>query len=148
MMRIVALGPACNLRSMQQIAQWQMMLVILVTFPLLITATIALLAIQYVLFDGSHEQGHSIVCMARTFLDLANQGGACILFNTHFQNAWNDLVVEGLIEGKRRDTFNVLVFAPTVEEFRDVVEREGSFGVERVEVFQSWKSSSCEVGRR
>lgn len=77
-----------------------------------------------------------LVCLGRTFSDPTNQGGGGILFGTHFENAWNDLVDEGLIEAESRDTFNVPVFAPTVGEFRGVVEKENSFEIKKVDIFR------------
>lgn len=50
------------------------------------------------LTSRSHEMktGGSmfLVCLGRTSVDPADQGGAGLLFGTHFQDAWNDLVHE------------------------------------------------------
>lgn len=35
-----------------------------------------------------------LVCLGRTSVDPTDQGGAGLLFGTHFQDAWNDLVLE------------------------------------------------------
>ena len=35
-----------------------------------------------------------LVCLGRTSLDPTDQGGAGLLFGTHFQDAWDDLVQE------------------------------------------------------
>lgn len=35
-----------------------------------------------------------LVCLGRTSIDPTDQGGAGLLFGTHFQDAWNDLVQE------------------------------------------------------
>lgn len=35
-----------------------------------------------------------LVCLGRTSVDPAHQGGAGILFGTHYQDAWDDLVQE------------------------------------------------------
>lgn len=35
-----------------------------------------------------------LVCLGRTSVDPTDQGGAGLLFGTHFQDAWNDLVSE------------------------------------------------------
>ncbi|XP_057853534.2 indole-3-acetate O-methyltransferase 1 isoform X1 [Cryptomeria japonica] len=77
-----------------------------------------------------------LVCLGRTFQDPTNQGGGGILFGTHFEHAWNDLVEEGMVEAERRDSFNVPFFAPTVAEVREVVEKESSFTVNKVDVFK------------
>jgi indole-3-acetate O-methyltransferase len=38
-----------------------------------------------------------LVCLGRTSVDPADQGGAGLLFGTHFQDAWDDLVQEVII---------------------------------------------------
>lgn len=38
-----------------------------------------------------------LVCLGRTSADPTDQGGPGILFGTHFQDAWNDLVQEVII---------------------------------------------------
>lgn len=38
-----------------------------------------------------------LVCLGRTSMDPTDQGGAGLLFGTHFQDAWNDLVHEVLL---------------------------------------------------
>ena len=35
-----------------------------------------------------------LVCLGRTSVDPTDQGGAGLLFGTHFQDAWDDLVSE------------------------------------------------------
>lgn len=35
-----------------------------------------------------------LVCLGRTSVDPTDQGGAGLLFGTHFQDAWDDLVQE------------------------------------------------------
>lgn len=37
-----------------------------------------------------------LVCLGRTCLDPTDQGGAGLLFGSHFQDAWDDLVQEVL----------------------------------------------------
>ncbi|KAG8658266.1 hypothetical protein MANES_03G136100v8 [Manihot esculenta] len=77
-----------------------------------------------------------LVCLGRTSVDPAHQGGAGILFGTHYQDAWDDLVQEGLITSEKRDSFNIPVYAPSLEEFKDVVEAEGSFAINNLTVFK------------
>lgn len=45
------------------------------------------------------KKGGSIflVCLGRTSVDPTDQGGAGLLFGTHFQDAWDDLVQEVFI---------------------------------------------------
>ncbi|RZC65792.1 hypothetical protein C5167_009482 [Papaver somniferum] len=77
-----------------------------------------------------------LVCLGRTSVDPTDQGGAGLLFGTHFQDAWDDLVQEELVDGDKRDSFNIPVYAPSLEDFREVVEADGSFAVNKLEVFR------------
>ncbi|EPS64692.1 hypothetical protein M569_10087, partial [Genlisea aurea] len=95
-----------------------------------------------------------LVCLGRTCPDPTDQGGAGLLFGSHFQDAWDDLVQEGLITSEKRDGFNVPVYAPSVDEFRDVVEADGSFGINKLELFRGGSplvvahpDDTAEVGR-
>lgn len=47
-----------------------------------------------------------LVCLGRTSADPTDQGGAGLLFGTHFQDAWNDLVQEVIIMIMKR--FSIL----------------------------------------
>src|ERR1044072_2018140 len=38
-----------------------------------------------------------LVCLGRTSVDPTDQGGAGLLFGTHFQDSWDDLVQEVII---------------------------------------------------
>ncbi|CAO2835860.1 unnamed protein product [Amaranthus hypochondriacus] len=77
-----------------------------------------------------------LVCLGRTSVDPTDQGGAGLLFGTHFQDAWNDLVQEGLITSEKRDNFNIPVYAPSLHDFKEVVEANGSFAINKLEVFR------------
>ncbi|GFP87513.1 indole-3-acetate o-methyltransferase 1 [Phtheirospermum japonicum] len=77
-----------------------------------------------------------LVCLGRTCSDPTDQGGAGILFATHFQDAWDDLVQEGLITSEKRDIFNIPVYAASLDEFKEIVETEGSFVINKLEVFR------------
>ncbi|KAE9598512.1 hypothetical protein Lal_00020983 [Lupinus albus] len=77
-----------------------------------------------------------LVCLGRTSVDPTDQGGAGLLFGTHFQDAWDDLVQEGLISREKRDNFNIPVYAPSLQDFKEVVESEGSFTINKLEVFK------------
>ncbi|XP_008782920.1 indole-3-acetate O-methyltransferase 1 [Phoenix dactylifera] len=72
--------------------------------------------------------------LGRTSVDPTDQGGPGILFGTHFQDAWDDLVQEGLLESEKRDSFNIPVYAASLQEFREVVEANGSFAINKLEV--------------
>ncbi|KAF8391630.1 hypothetical protein HHK36_023936 [Tetracentron sinense] len=95
-----------------------------------------------------------LVCLGRTSVDPTDQGGAGLLFGTHFQDAWADLVQEGLITGEKRDNFNIPVYAPSIQDFREVVEADGSFAINKLEVFKGGRPlvvnrpvDSAKVGR-
>ncbi|KAL3821081.1 hypothetical protein ACJIZ3_006986 [Penstemon smallii] len=95
-----------------------------------------------------------LVCLGRTGTDPADQGGAGLLFGTHFQDAWDDLVQEGLIASEKRDSFNIPVYAPSLEDFKEVVEADGSFVVNKLEVVSggsplvvSHPDDAAEIGR-
>ncbi|XP_062170723.1 indole-3-acetate O-methyltransferase 1 [Alnus glutinosa] len=95
-----------------------------------------------------------LVCLGRTSVDPADQGGAGLLFGTHFQDAWDDLVQEGLINSEKRDNFNIPVYAPSLQDFKEVVEADGSFAINKLEVFKGGSplvvnqpDDEAEVGR-
>lgn len=95
-----------------------------------------------------------IALLGRTSEDPTDQGGAGILFGTHFQDAWDDLVQEGLITSEKRDDFNIPVYAPSLQDFKEVVEANGSFSIKKLEVFQGGSplvvnrpDDAAEVGR-
>ncbi|KAL7249214.1 hypothetical protein ACSBR1_011380 [Camellia fascicularis] len=95
-----------------------------------------------------------LVCLGRTSLDPTDQGGAGLLFGTHFQDAWDDLVQEGLITCEQRDNFNIPVYAPSLQDFKEVVEANGSFTINKLEVFKGGSplvvncpDDATEVGR-
>lgn len=95
-----------------------------------------------------------LVCLGRTSVDPTDQGGAGLLFGTHFQDAWDDLVQEGLISSEKRDNFNIPVYAPSLQDFKEVVEADGSFAINKLEVFRGGSplvvnqpDDATEVGR-
>ena len=47
--------------------------------------------------EMKREGSMFLVCLARTSVDPTDQGGAGLLFGTHFQDAWDDLVQEVII---------------------------------------------------
>lgn len=61
---------------------------------------------------------------------------------------------KGLISNEKRDEFNVPLYAPSVEEFKEVVEAEGSFTINKLELFKggspivvSQPDDRAEVGK-
>ncbi|XP_068669311.1 indole-3-acetate O-methyltransferase 1-like [Aristolochia californica] len=95
-----------------------------------------------------------LVFLGRTSLDPTDQGGAGILFGTHFQDAWNDLVDEGLLDSRTRDSFNIPVYAANLQDVMEVVESDGSFQINNLEIFRggsplvvSRPEDPAEVGR-
>ncbi|KAF8660342.1 hypothetical protein HU200_057922 [Digitaria exilis] len=77
-----------------------------------------------------------LVCLGRPSSAAApvDQGTVRFLFGDMFQDSWHDLVREGLIDSDKVDSFNVPVYAPTLEEFREVVDADGSFRINRLEL--------------
>ncbi|XP_060182023.1 S-adenosyl-L-methionine:benzoic acid/salicylic acid carboxyl methyltransferase 2-like [Lycium barbarum] len=59
--------------------------------------------------------------------------------------ALNELVVEGLIEEEKVDSFNIPQYTPSSEEVKYVVEKEGSFTINRLESTRvHWNASNNE----
>ncbi|RXH86700.1 hypothetical protein DVH24_021973 [Malus domestica] len=53
----------------------------------------------------------------------------------------NNMVLEGLIEEEKLDTFNMPLYFPTTKEAEDVIEEEGFFTLQSLEVFKNdWDS--------
>ncbi|KAG8362927.1 hypothetical protein BUALT_Bualt18G0070600 [Buddleja alternifolia] len=95
-----------------------------------------------------------LVCLGRTCFDPTDQGGAGLLFGTHFQDAWDDLVQEGLITSETRDNFNIPVYAPSLEDFKEVVEADGSFAINKLQIVRGGSplvvnhpDDAAEIGR-
>ena len=61
--------------------------------------------------------------------------------------------MQGVIEGKSLENFNIPYYAPTVEEIKSVVEEEGSFTLRKIEAFKmDWdshiKKSNRELNKK
>ncbi|KRH40369.1 hypothetical protein GLYMA_09G254200v4 [Glycine max] len=56
------------------------------------------------------------------------------LFHSSYSLHW---LSQGLIEEEKMDSFNIPAYKPTVEEIRHVIEEEGSFFVQRLEILIS-----------
>ncbi|KAM6581579.1 hypothetical protein CsatA_005353 [Cannabis sativa] len=60
--------------------------------------------------------------------------------------ALNDMVSEGIIEEKSVDNFNVPMYSPTAKEVREVIEEEGSFWLEKLEVYEiAWDDDTNNI---
>ncbi|EEE65612.1 hypothetical protein OsJ_21161 [Oryza sativa Japonica Group] len=84
-----------------------------------------------------------------------DQGRSFNLLGTMFEESWRDLVDEGLIDGGSMDSFNIPSYAATLEEFREAVDADGSFAVNRLEHVMGSRLAvaddphdRCVVGRR
>ncbi|XP_059283730.1 indole-3-acetate O-methyltransferase 1-like [Lycium ferocissimum] len=95
-----------------------------------------------------------LACLGRTSVDPTDQGGAGLLFGTHYQDAWDDLVQEGLITSEKRDKFNIPVYAPSIQDFKEMVEANGSFKINNLQVFRGGSplvvnhpDDGAEIGR-
>ncbi|GFQ00783.1 indole-3-acetate o-methyltransferase 1 [Phtheirospermum japonicum] len=95
-----------------------------------------------------------LVFLGRASSDPADQGGAGLLFGTHFQDAWEDLVHEGLITSEQRDSFNIPVYAPSQAEFKELIQADGSFIINKLQLIRggsplvvSRHDDTAEIGR-
>uniref|UniRef100_J3M2E7 Jasmonate O-methyltransferase n=1 Tax=Oryza brachyantha TaxID=4533 RepID=J3M2E7_ORYBR len=76
-----------------------------------------------------------LVCLGRpSSVSSTDQGGAQLLYGAMFEDAWNDLVDGEVIDGEKMDGFNVPAYAATLEEFREAVDADGSFEINRLEL--------------
>ncbi|KMT14984.1 hypothetical protein BVRB_3g064890 [Beta vulgaris subsp. vulgaris] len=64
---------------------------------------------------------------------------SCLIFDM-FAAALNDMVVEGLIEEDKLNTFSIPIYTPSEEELGFMVEKEGSFNLNQVLITEvNWK---------
>uniref|UniRef100_A0A0D9WAV6 Jasmonate O-methyltransferase n=1 Tax=Leersia perrieri TaxID=77586 RepID=A0A0D9WAV6_9ORYZ len=77
-----------------------------------------------------------LICLGRqSSADPTNQGCVQLLYGVMFEESWSDLVKEGMVDdGSKMDSFNVPVYAATLEEFRETIDANGSFQVNRLEL--------------
>ncbi|KFK34730.1 hypothetical protein AALP_AA5G185300 [Arabis alpina] len=59
-----------------------------------------------------------------------------LLFTTLMDQAWQDLVDEGLIEEEKRDGFNIPIYLRSTEEIAAAIDRCGGFKIEKMEVLK------------
>ncbi|CAL8151882.1 unnamed protein product [Prunus armeniaca] len=117
-----------------------------------------------------------LACLGRTSVDPTEQSGLGLLLGTHIQGAWDDLVQEdkdildklksvfirfsnqsdthGLITSEKGDSFNFPVYASSLQDFKEVVEADGSFTMNKLEIFNGGSplvvnqpDDAAEVGR-
>ena len=69
-------------------------------------------------------------------MDPTDQGEVGFLLGTHFQGAWNDVILEGLIISEKCKNFNIPVYVPNIQNFKEVVEANGSFTINKLKVFK------------
>ena len=62
--------------------------------------------------------------------------------------------MQGLITSEKRDTFNIPVYASSLQDFKEVVEADGSFTINKLEIFKGGSplvvnqpDDAAEVGR-
>jgi len=55
-------------------------------------------------------------------------------YNKVFEETWEELINEGIIEEERRDTFNVPIYHHTVEDVKLVAESTNAFHIKRCEI--------------
>ncbi|CAN6234535.1 unnamed protein product [Urochloa humidicola] len=71
-----------------------------------------------------------VVCVGRpSSFSPTDQGNLGSLHENIFQDSWDDIVREGLMDDEKTDSFNIPLYAPTLEEFREAVDANGSFRI-------------------
>nr|CAB3486085.1 unnamed protein product [Digitaria exilis] len=77
-----------------------------------------------------------LLCLGRpATADPTDQGRVRLLYGTLFEDSWSDLVTEGVMEQEKMDSFNVPLYAPTLEEVREAVDDAGgAFRINRLEM--------------
>ncbi|CAN6243809.1 unnamed protein product [Urochloa humidicola] len=76
-----------------------------------------------------------IVCVGRpSSSSPTDQGNLGTLHENIFQDSWDDIVREGLMDEEKTDNFNIPLYAPTVEEFREAVDANGSFRINQLDM--------------
>ncbi|CAI9114895.1 OLC1v1015712C1 [Oldenlandia corymbosa var. corymbosa] len=70
----------------------------------------------------------------RMFFTLCTDTPGSVGF-LYLDQTLNDMVKEGIIEEKALDGFNIPMYEPTMEEMRWIIEEEGSFEVNQIEIF-------------
>nr|CAB3488596.1 unnamed protein product [Digitaria exilis] len=77
-----------------------------------------------------------LLCLGRpATADPTDQGRVRLLYGTLFEDSWSDLVSEGVMEQDTMDSFNVPLYAPTLEEVREAVDDAGgAFRINRLEM--------------
>jgi len=74
---------------------------------------------------------------ARNSGDKEDQGGLGE-FALHLEEAFEELVNEGLIEKEKLDSFNIPFYGPTMDELQSVVETEKSFEIESMRLLSGF----------
>uniref|UniRef100_A0A0D6QV44 Uncharacterized protein n=1 Tax=Araucaria cunninghamii TaxID=56994 RepID=A0A0D6QV44_ARACU len=78
--------------------------------------------------------------LGRASSDPRDQGAISTMGNI-LNAAFHDMVSQGVIEEEKRDSFNLPFFAPSVDELRSEVEKEGSFIAIRIEFLKGVRDS-------
>ncbi|KAL6012539.1 hypothetical protein ACLOJK_003028 [Asimina triloba] len=104
---------------------------------------------DFSLFIGSRAQeivqgGKMVlIIVGRTSPDPTSKECSCVA--ELVAQALYDMVSEGIVEEAKADSFNLPYYPPSTEEVKSVIEREGSFGINRLETFEvSWDPSIDE----
>ncbi|KAL5766453.1 hypothetical protein ACOSP7_017070 [Xanthoceras sorbifolium] len=84
-------------------------------------------------------------CMVLTFVGRSipdpSSTDCCYLWEL-LAKSFLELVDEGLVEAAKADSFNIPCYHPCEEEVRDIVEKEGSFNLNKLEIFEvNWDPS-------
>nr|AEV40993.1 putative jasmonate O-methyltransferase [Oryza minuta] len=66
--------------------------------------------------------------------DPTEQGYIYEVYGGMFEESWRDLIEEGMVDDEKMDSFNVPLYAATVEEFKEAVDADGSFKINQLEL--------------
>nr|CAB3486083.1 unnamed protein product [Digitaria exilis] len=75
-----------------------------------------------------------LVCIGRPSSASPTDQGNLGQHQQMLQDSWDDIVGEGLMDAEKTTRFNVPMYAPTLEEFREAVKADGSFRINRLEM--------------
>ncbi|XP_010255185.1 PREDICTED: salicylate carboxymethyltransferase-like [Nelumbo nucifera] len=84
-----------------------------------------------------------LTVMGRTCIDPWNKEN-CTTWEL-LSMSLSDMVLEGLIEEAKLDSFNLPYYTPSTHEIKDLIQMEGSFKLDRMEIFKlSWDPTLTE----
>ncbi|MCD7453246.1 hypothetical protein HAX54_020286 [Datura stramonium] len=83
-----------------------------------------------------------------TFICKNDEGDGCDFWEM-LGITMNEMVIEGLIEEAKLDKFNLPLYAPSIREIKQIIEKEGSFKILQLETFKlKWDSNMANHGEK